>query len=231
MIQNAKILEVFKSVQGEGKYLGAVQVFVRFFECNMHCVWCDTPGSIGDTTRNYKDVDLESLLNQIRPLYEGCHSVSITGGEPLLQADFLRIFLPKLQHEGMKVYLETNGVLPDALRQIIEWVDIIAMDIKLPSSTREKAFWDEHEDFLTSSLAKDVFIKMVITNDTSADDVYQAVDLVRRVNPHTLLIFQPNFLDMKSGVVDKCQEYQQYAAKYLRDTRVIPQTHKYMKLR
>ena len=47
---NARILEIFKSTQGEGKYVGAWQIFVRFFECNMHCVWCDTPHSIGDTT-------------------------------------------------------------------------------------------------------------------------------------------------------------------------------------
>ena len=43
----ANILEVFQSIQGEGKYAGVKQVFVRFFECNMHCVWCDTPHSIG----------------------------------------------------------------------------------------------------------------------------------------------------------------------------------------
>src|SRR6185436_20021313 len=63
--QTAKIMEVFRSIQGEGPYAGAAQVFVRFFECNMHCVWCDTPASIGDTSRNYMEMDLQELLNQV----------------------------------------------------------------------------------------------------------------------------------------------------------------------
>ena len=230
-MQNAKILEIFRSIQGEGKYLGIAQVFVRFFECNMHCTWCDTPGSIGDTTRNYKEYSMEQLLEAIRPLYEGCQSVSITGGEPLLQKDFLKEFLPKLRHEGMGIYLETNGVLPDELRETIDLVDTVAMDIKLPSSTKERAYWKEHEDFLRIALAKDTFIKTVISMDTTDEDVYQAIDLVHRIDPTLVFILQPNFLDMKSGIIAKSQGYHQYAMKFLKDVRIIPQTHKYMKLR
>ncbi len=61
----AKVLEIFRSIQGEGEYVGVAQVFVRFFECNMHCTWCDTPGSIGDTTRNYQEYTCEQLLDII----------------------------------------------------------------------------------------------------------------------------------------------------------------------
>lgn len=231
MSSQVKIMEVFRSVQGEGKYLGVDQVFVRLFECNMHCTWCDTPGSIGDTTRHYQEISIDQLLDQIRPLAVGCHSVSITGGEPLLQVEALTKLLPVMRHEGMKVYLETNGVLPDALRQVIDDVDIVAMDIKLPSSTRERAFWHEHEEFLRIALAKDVFVKVVITNDTTDDDLQRSVSLVERINPNVLFILQPNFLDMRSGVIVKCQGYQQYASKFLKDVRVIPQVHKFMKLR
>ena len=49
-MNKANISEIFQSIQGEGKYAGASQVFVRFFECNMHCAWCDTPHAIGDTS-------------------------------------------------------------------------------------------------------------------------------------------------------------------------------------
>ena len=85
---NAKILEIFRSIQGEGKYAGVPQVFVRFFECNMHCVWCDTPASIGDGKREYKELALEDVLKQVNALYDHAHSVSITGGEPLLAERF-----------------------------------------------------------------------------------------------------------------------------------------------
>lgn len=230
---NAKILEIFRSVQGEGPYIGAAQVFVRFFECNMHCVWCDTPASIGDTSRNYTDVSLADLFGKVKGLYDGCHSVSITGGEPLLQVEFLKEFLPQLKSAGMKVYLETNGVLPDALAQVIAHTDIVAMDFKLPSSTGEKAFWDEHEAFLKMALAKEVFIKAVISKDTTMDDVRTAAAIVQRTAPQAVFILQPNYFDMKAqdGCVAKCVDMQKYCSTLLTNVRIIPQTHKFMKLR
>ncbi len=230
---NAKIMEVFRSIQGEGPYAGLLQVFVRFFECNIHCSWCDTPASIGDTSRNYTEVSLEDLLNQVKGLYEGCHSVSITGGEPLVQVEFLKAFLPRLQKADMKVYLETNGILPKELVQVIDLVDIIAMDIKLPSSTKEKEFWHEHEEFLRIALKKKVFIKAVVSKDTSDEDIYKAIELVKRIDPDVMLILQPNSFDLRESnfCVDKCVKFQQYSTKILKDVRVTPQMHKFMKLR
>ncbi len=231
MKNSAKITEIFKSIQGEGKYVGAPQVFVRFFECHMHCTWCDTPGSIGDTTHDYQEVELRQLVNDVTTLYPGCHSVSITGGEPLMQHEFLKEFLPLLRERQQKIYLETSGVLYKELSNVIDLVDIVSMDIKLPSSTKQPAFWKEHEEFIKIARAKDLFIKIVITRDTIDADVHQAVDLIRRIDPNILCIFQPNFLEMKQGVITKCQEYQEYAATHLKDTRVMIQAHKLMKLR
>jgi len=84
---------------------------------------------------------------------------------------------------------------------------------------------------LTIALAKETFIKTVISTDTTDEDIHEAVQLVHRIAPDVLFILQPNFLDMKSGIIAKCQGYQQYAMKFLKDVRIIPQTHKYMKLR
>ena len=86
----ANISEIFQSIQGEGKYAGVKQVFVRFFECNMHCVWCDTPHSIVDTTRRFDQYTLDELYKEISNLWESCHSVSLTGVEPLMQSNFIK---------------------------------------------------------------------------------------------------------------------------------------------
>jgi 7-carboxy-7-deazaguanine synthase len=228
---NARILEIFKSTQGEGKYVGAWQVFVRFFECNMHCVWCDTPHSIGDTTRHYKEFSLDQLVGEVKVLWDRCHSVSLTGGEPLMQADFINTLTPVLRSLRMPVYLETNGVLPKELAQVIDGIDMIAMDIKLPSSTECRAYWPEHEEFLKIARSKDVFIKTVISEKTTLDDVERAVDLVSRIAPDTLFILQPNYFDMKSGIVAKCIDLQKDCLKRLSDVRIIPQIHKFLKVR
>jgi 7-carboxy-7-deazaguanine synthase len=228
---NAKILEIFRSIQGEGRYAGVPQVFVRFFECNMHCVWCDTPASIGDGKREYKEFSLEDASARVNALYENAQSVSITGGEPLLQKDFLKGFCHALHREGKKIYLDTNGTLPEALREIIRDIDIIAMDIKLPSSTQQKAFWGEHKEFLKIAQRREVFVKAVISLNTRIEDVLQAAKLVAAIDPEILFILQPNYLDMKKGVIEECVGHQKSCAKILKDVRILPQVHKFMKLR
>src|SRR5665213_3447276 len=155
-------------------YAVVPQVFVRFFECNMHCIWCDTPASIGDGKREYKEMGLADTLAQVNALYDNAHSISITGGEPLLQKDFLKSFCHALRQEGKKVYLDTNGTLPDALAEIIKDIDIIAMDIKLPSSTKQKAFWAEHKEFLKVAVRKEVFVKVVISLNTKTEEIHKA---------------------------------------------------------
>jgi len=197
----------------------------------MHCAWCDTPNSIGDTVRDYQDMGLEEVEDKVRACASGCHSASLTGGEPLLHKDFIRTFAPRLKAMGLKNYLETNGTLPDALAEVIDVMDIIAMDIKLPSSTKEKPFWQEHQDFLRIARRKEVFIKTVITNDTDVCDVRQAALLVAGVDARIPFILQPNYFEMKQGVVAKCGDLAKECAKILSDVRILPQIHKFMKLR
>ena len=228
---NAKILEIFHSIQGEGRYAGVPQVFVRFFECNMHCVWCDTPGSIGDGKREYKEYSLKEALDAVNAVYGHAHSVSITGGEPLIQVEFLKKFCHALRQEGKKVYLDTNGTLPEALSAVIKDIDIIAMDIKLPSSTGQRAFWAEHKEFLKIAHRREVFIKAVVSLNTKQEDVIKAAKLAASVDPKILFILQPNYLDMKKGIIEACVGYQKSCAKILKDVRILPQVHKFMKLR
>ena len=227
----AKILEIFRSIQGEGPYSGVKQVFVRFFECNMHCVWCDTPHSIGDTTRRYHELTLDEVFKNIKELWDHSHSVSLTGGEPLLQENFIKLLLLKLKKAEMPVYLETNGVLPNELKEVIKGIDIVAMDIKLPSSTKCRPYWEEHKEFLKIARETETFIKTVISSDTDKNDIIKATDLVESIDPKILFILEPNYFEMKNGVVSKCLEFEKYCAQRLENVRVMPQMHKFLKVR
>ena len=227
---SAEISEVFSSLQGEGPYLGKRQIFVRFGRCNMHCAYCDEfdkmqPGA-------YKDVDLEGLLGSVEGFERaepGHHSVSLTGGEPLFYPHFLKSFLPELKRRGFSTYLETNGVLPGALVANLEHVDIVAMDIKPPSSTKDRPFWDSHRRFLEIASQKDVFVKVVITSETLLDEILRSIEIVRAVRPSIPFIFQPE--TEAFGISLKAlrkirEEFAGPASEALSDVRIIPQRHK-----
>lgn len=229
-MNKAKISEIFQSVQGEGKYAGVRQVFVRFAECNMECDWCDTQG-VNEQNSDLKEFDVREVFNRISQLWEDAHSVSLTGGEPLLQKDFVKGLLLLLKEARMPSYLETNGVLHKELQSVIDDIDIIAMDFKLPSSTKCGSFWEEHDRFLKIALRKEVFIKAIITRDTAYEDIKKSVEVISDLDPRVLLVLQPDARQIDEGVISKCQEYQNYCLKYLSDVRVIPQMHKMMGLR
>lgn len=226
-----KVVEVFRSVQGEGKFIGTPQVFVRLAGCNLNCSWCDAPFARNMNGPGIKEYKPEDLWVEVEKLWMGCHSVSITGGEPLLQADFLKEFLPILKIYKIKVFLETNGTLPDELRKIVEDVDIVSMDVKLPTSTGCAAMWDEHVNFLRTAWGKDVYIKAVISKTTEMADIIRTVEMISKGDPTMPLFLQPNHFQINEGVMDKCLEFQNYCLNYLSDVRVVPQLHKFMNLK
>lgn len=226
----SKITEIFRSTQGEGKYLGVSQIFIRFFGCNIDCQWCDTKIALekSDEVRDYSAKDLADIvLKQSKEI----HSVSLTGGEPLIQKDFLKEFLPILKENKILTYLETNGILFSALEENIENIDFVSMDFKLPSSTGEKEFWQEHEAFLKISQKKDVFIKSVISLGTTEEDVRTAVKLASEVNRDIVFILQPNAKEDMDQCVKRCQRFQDIGFEFLNDVRIIPQMHKVLGVR
>jgi len=229
-MQKAKISEVFRSIQGEGPFTGTPQVFVRFYDCNLNCAWCDTPHAKegGGQCTEYSAAELFEI---IKPLCKQCSWVSLTGGEPLLHKNFLKELLPLLKKANVQTYLETNGVLHRELGEVLQWIDCIAMDIKVPSSTKSRALWDEHHAFLKAVNNREMFTKVVVTSDTSDDDMVRAAQLVAGYDKGRTFVLQPNYFELHNGVTKKCLHFQNICLQYLHDVRVMPQAHKIMKLR
>ena len=181
---------------------------------------------------NFFVYSLEKLLEAVDALEKekgGHHSVSLTGGEPLFYAPFLQNFLPALKERGLGTYLETNGTLPRELERVIRWCDVIAMDVKPCSSTNDRSFWAEHEEFLKIAVRKEVFVKVVVTPKTTLEDVQRSVALVEGIHPGIPFIFQP--LSDPFGInVQSLQlienTFSPFAKERLGDVRIIPQMHK-----
>jgi len=229
----AGITDIFSSVQGEGIFVGAKQIFVRFEKCNMACSFCDEQKNV--KPRMYTPAALISAVGSLEGAKGFCHSVSLTGGEPLLHFEFLNAFLPLLHKKGMKVYLETNGTLPEALAKVIKQVDIVSMDFKLPSSTGCRAYWNEHYKFLKIACRKNVFVKVVVTSTTTDAEIKKASDLVRKVGKNIPFILQP-VTPVKRGdkeiPSEKLLRFLEIGLKNdLDNIRVIPQVHKMLNLK
>jgi 7-carboxy-7-deazaguanine synthase len=225
-----EISEIFSSIQGEGPYLGKKQIFVRFGRCNMHCHYCDELDKMQKGM--YQTLPVSSVLAQIDDLEReqgSHHSVSLTGGEPLVYPRALEAILPELKARGLRTYLETNGTLPRVLERVIGQIDIVAMDLKPSSSTGDRAFWSEHRSFLAVARRSEVFVKTVITSAVTTDDIRRAVEIVADVDPRIPFIFQPQSL-MTGISVDAMKlienELFTIASASLKDVRVIPQMHK-----
>lgn len=227
----AYISEIFSSIQGEGPFIGIKQIFIKFAECNLRCRFCDIDASF--PPKEFSAAKLLSVVKQICENSGDHHSVSLTGGEPLLHVEFLKGFLPEVRKTGLKIYLETNATMPTQLTEIIEFVDIVAADIKLPSSTGNKAFWNEHAEFIKIAGKKNCFVKVVITNDTTQNDIKKAINIIRKVNKNLLLVLQP--VSPAKGVEKPSSklliDYLFMAEKRLGNVRILPQIHKILGVR
>ena len=215
------VKEIFTSVQGEGLYVGEMQIFVRFCRCNLCCRYCDTKFKKDKNTILYTPDRLaeELLHNEVR-------SVSLTGGEPLLEVDFLKDFLPLIKKQK-KINLETNSTLAGELSQIIDYIDVVAADIKLQSATKQKNQFLINDEFFDIARKKDCFIKVVFDENIEKEEIIQVVKIAKKYE--LPVVIQPMMNKNRfSSNISKLIEIFDIFYKVYPNTRLIPQTHKFL---
>lgn len=106
---NLEVHSIFKTIQGEGPFVGTRSIFVRLAGCNLQCPLCDTDytSKRGEYTAHELIVQINRLTGRDRP--DSGYLVVITGGEPFRQN--LRPFVDLLLEHGYNVQIETNGTL------------------------------------------------------------------------------------------------------------------------
>lgn len=234
----AKIAEVFSSIQGEGKYAGVRQAFVRFADCNLNCKYCDTnfraqkfckiekTAGMGDFVKYDVEMTPDILMKVLEDYFKSTphHSVSFTGGEPLIFWEFIKEVSSKID---IPIFLETNGTLFEELESIIDNIDIISMDLKLESATGKNLF-ETHKKFLSIAKKKDVYVKMILTGETKAEEIEEAALTVKETDDGVMFVIQPvtPYEGVSAADLKKIFLSQDIALKYLKNVRVIPQMHR-----
>jgi pyruvate formate lyase activating enzyme len=95
--------------------------------CNLRCPYCHNWRIVlGETDIQISEEDAVKGLEQRKGFID---HVVISGGEPTLQGD-LPGFLSRLKALGYKVKLDTNGLLPEVLRECLPYLDYVAVDVK-----------------------------------------------------------------------------------------------------
>ncbi len=167
------VMEVFPTLQGEGRYTGSPAYFIRLAGCDVGCSWCDVKESwpAGD----HPHVTVDELV--LGAKNSGLPMVVVTGGEPCMYD--LGSLTAALRKEGLKIHLETSGAHP--IRGDFDWITLSPKKFKacLPES-----YLRAHE------------LKVVVVNK---HDLTWAREQALNVNEDTLLYLQPEW-DRKDKV-------------------------------
>lgn len=97
------VIEIFKSIQGEGPYVGMPATFIRLAGCPVKCEWCDT-----NYTDGVKRMEEADIIGAVSELGEGM--VVFTGGEPLIQSIGILAHYFEF-HMAREVHIETSGAM------------------------------------------------------------------------------------------------------------------------
>ncbi len=130
-----QVVEIFRSLQGEGLLIGAPSVFVRLEGCNLSCVWCDTKYARDGSAQitGYPPIMLFNVIKRYRT-----SRVVVTGGEPMAHKNlhslttFLRILYQE-HHPNYHTTIETNGTIEPTI-DMITLVQLWSISPKPPSA-------------------------------------------------------------------------------------------------
>ena len=239
----APLYEVFSSVQGEATRVGERHLFVRMAGCDLECVFCDTPASrkIPEHARVFLPDRVEEVRNPmdrgtldrwVRTLDEAAgphHAVALTGGEPLLFAEYLRPLATGWRERGLTVLLETGGHRPLDLERMLDCVDVVMADVKIESSAGVATEPETARAFLKIASRKECAAKLVVSAETTEAEVRDVAALVPKDVP---LVLQPvSGARFHPPGGEHLLALQRAAMRIHRATRVIPQTHRALHVR
>lgn len=188
-----RIVEIFHSRQGEGRWTGTPSVFIRVGGCNLACRFCDTPYAAWER-REGEDLTPDEIAGRV--LIYDCEHVVLTGGEPMLYAEMVPL-TRILKDYGKTITVETAGTL-----DLDVVCDLMSLSPKLSNATPpdsgdpvDSRRRKRHEanrfrpDLVRRFLEKyDCQLKFVVDRPEDFTEVEQYLELITNVAPKRVFL-------------------------------------------
>ncbi|MBP1926989.1 pyruvate formate lyase activating enzyme [Sedimentibacter acidaminivorans] len=168
-------METLGTLDGPG-----IRMVVFFQGCNLRCLYCHNP----DTWLTTKGITISSdeIINKAKkykPYFKfNSGGITFSGGEPLMQPEFLLECLKKCSEEGIHTVLDTSGVGYGNYDEILKYTDLVILDIKHSDKEKYKkitgldinSYYEFKKHIIKNN--KNIWLKQVVTpgiNDTYED--------------------------------------------------------------
>ena len=180
----ARIDSIYNGSAVDGKGLRCV---VFFTGCNMRCGFCHNPET---WTEKGNEISLQDVVSKIKRYksYIKNGGVTLSGGEPFLQADFCKELIKALHEENISVIIETNGLICD--KDLIGLCDGIRLDIKNQEREVDKRVFD----FLNTCEEKDKFVTMTNVLVPTLNDTAEKLQGLKEIKEKYSCIKEVKFL-------------------------------------
>lgn len=148
-----------------------VRVVVFLSGCKLRCKYCHNPEMWTMGEYNYTPEELVKKIINFKPYFKNSGGVTFSGGEPLIQSEFLIETCKLLKKENIHIALDTSGVGNGNYEEILKYIDLVLFDIK--HVDKDKYLYltgkgiDESSEFLKNlqKQNKDIWIRQVIVPD------------------------------------------------------------------
>ena len=118
-------IETFGLVDGPG-----IRTVIFLNKCNLRCKFCHNPETWVMKNENYTSEEIIDRVLRNKPYYKNNGGVTFSGGEPLLQYEFLLETCKKLKQENIHIAIDTAGVGNGDYQELLQTIDLVLLDIK-----------------------------------------------------------------------------------------------------
>ena len=166
-------IETMGLVDGPG-----IRTVIFLNSCLLRCKYCHNPETWKMGNKNMTVDDLIQKVLRSKPYFKNNGGVTFSGGEPLLQYEFLLECCKRLKKENIHIAIDTAGYTPNNCEELLKYVDLVLLDIKHTTKDGFKALTGGNKDIQDKFIeqlnksGKKVWIRQVIVPGIMDNDEY-----------------------------------------------------------